>query len=77
MECKHKSVYKLFWSLDHLNMGIWLITGLFADAGVDLSCIVKVVPAVSSDDNQEEQTHEVLQVSLDPADKNICFLHNL
>ncbi|XP_027877629.1 armadillo repeat-containing protein 6 [Xiphophorus couchianus] len=33
----------------------------FESQGVDLSCIVKVVPAASSDDNQEEQTHEVLQ----------------
>lgn len=34
-------------------------------AGVDLTCIVKAVPAVSSDDKQEEQTHEVLKVSFD------------
>lgn len=34
-------------------------------AGVDLSCIVKAVPTLSSADSQEEQTHEVLQVSLD------------
>ncbi|XP_042284683.1 armadillo repeat-containing protein 6 [Thunnus maccoyii] len=34
----------------------------FESQGVDLSCIVKAVPAVSSDDKQEEQTHEVLQV---------------
>ncbi|XP_054888461.1 armadillo repeat-containing protein 6 isoform X2 [Poeciliopsis prolifica] len=33
----------------------------FESQGVDLTCIVKVVPAASSDDNQEEQTHEVLQ----------------
>ncbi|XP_014867981.1 PREDICTED: armadillo repeat-containing protein 6 [Poecilia mexicana] len=33
----------------------------FESQGVDLSCIVKVVPAASSNDNQEEQTHEVLQ----------------
>ncbi|XP_008432057.1 armadillo repeat-containing protein 6 [Poecilia reticulata] len=33
----------------------------FESQGVDLSCIVKVVPAASSDDNQDEQTHEVLQ----------------
>lgn len=33
--------------------------------GVDLSCIVKAVPAVSSDDKQEEQTHEVLKVSFE------------
>lgn len=35
---------------------------LCVDAGVDLSCIVKAIPAVSSDDKEEEQTHEVLQV---------------
>lgn len=35
------------------------------NAGVDLSCIVKAVPTLSSADSQEEQTHEVLQVSLD------------
>ncbi|XP_034558962.1 armadillo repeat-containing protein 6 isoform X2 [Notolabrus celidotus] len=34
----------------------------FESQGVDLSCIVKAVPAVSSEDKQEEQTHEVLQV---------------
>lgn len=34
-------------------------------AGVDLSCIVKAVPTLSLADSQEEQTHEVLQVSLD------------
>ncbi|CAK6952455.1 armadillo repeat-containing protein 6 [Scomber scombrus] len=33
----------------------------FESQGVDLSCIVKAVPAVSTDDKQEEQTHEVLQ----------------
>uniref|UniRef100_UPI0037E6FD06 armadillo repeat-containing protein 6 n=1 Tax=Semicossyphus pulcher TaxID=241346 RepID=UPI0037E6FD06 len=33
----------------------------FESQGVDLSCIVKAVPAVSSEDKQEEQTHEVLQ----------------
>ncbi|KAM9349443.1 armadillo repeat-containing protein 6 [Symphorus nematophorus] len=34
----------------------------FESQGVELSCIVKAVPAVlSSDDKQEEQTHEVLQ----------------
>ncbi|XP_041849581.1 armadillo repeat-containing protein 6 isoform X1 [Melanotaenia boesemani] len=34
----------------------------FESQGVDLSCIVKAIPAVSSDNNQEEQTtHEVLQ----------------
>ncbi|KAM9790229.1 armadillo repeat-containing protein 6 [Syngnathus typhle] len=32
----------------------------FQSQGVDLSCIVKAVPAVSSDDKQE-QTHEILQ----------------
>ncbi|XP_042353457.1 armadillo repeat-containing protein 6, partial [Plectropomus leopardus] len=34
----------------------------FESQGVDLSCIVKAVPAVPSDDKQEEQTHEILQV---------------
>ncbi|MED6254903.1 Armadillo repeat-containing protein 6 [Ataeniobius toweri] len=33
----------------------------FESQGVDLSCIVQVVPMGSSDDSQEEQTHEVLQ----------------
>uniref|UniRef100_A0A3P8SWL6 Armadillo repeat containing 6 n=1 Tax=Amphiprion percula TaxID=161767 RepID=A0A3P8SWL6_AMPPE len=33
----------------------------FESQGVDLNCIVKAVPAVSSEDKQEEQTHEVLQ----------------
>ncbi|XP_041658463.1 armadillo repeat-containing protein 6 [Cheilinus undulatus] len=33
----------------------------FESQGVDLSCIVKAVPAVSSEDKQEEITHEVLQ----------------
>lgn len=33
----------------------------FESQGVDLSCIVKAVPAVSSEDKQEELTHEVLQ----------------
>ncbi|TKS79952.1 Armadillo repeat-containing protein 6 [Collichthys lucidus] len=33
----------------------------FESQGVELSCIVKAVPAVSSEDKQEEQTHEVLQ----------------
>lgn len=32
---------------------------------MDLSCIVKVVPTASSNEKQEEQTHKVLQVSLD------------
>lgn len=32
---------------------------------MDLSCIVKAVPTGSSNEKQEEQTHEVLQVSLD------------
>ncbi|TMS09617.1 Armadillo repeat-containing protein 6 [Larimichthys crocea] len=32
----------------------------FESQGVELSCIVKAVPAVSSEDKQEEQTHEVL-----------------
>lgn len=36
---------------------------LCVDAGVDLSCIVKSVPAAPSDEKPEEQTHEVLQVS--------------
>ncbi|XP_074544562.1 armadillo repeat-containing protein 6 [Halichoeres trimaculatus] len=34
----------------------------FESQGVDLTCIVKAVPAVSSEKKQEEQTHEVLQV---------------
>lgn len=33
----------------------------FESQGVDLSCIVKAVPIISSTDNQEEQAHEVLQ----------------
>ncbi|GAA6234833.1 armadillo repeat-containing protein 6 [Lates japonicus] len=33
----------------------------FESQGVDLSCIVKSVPAASSDEKQEEQTHKVLQ----------------
>ncbi|KAM3865671.1 armadillo repeat-containing protein 6 [Diretmus argenteus] len=33
----------------------------FESQGVDLSCIVKAVPTISSDDKQKEQTHEVLQ----------------
>ncbi|KAG8014104.1 Armadillo repeat-containing protein 6 [Nibea albiflora] len=33
----------------------------FESQGVELNCIVKAVPAVSSEDKQEEQTHEVLQ----------------
>ncbi|XP_072220312.1 armadillo repeat-containing protein 6 [Leuresthes tenuis] len=33
----------------------------FESQGVDLGCIVKAVPAVLSNDNQEEQMHEVLQ----------------
>ncbi|XP_034038972.1 LOW QUALITY PROTEIN: armadillo repeat-containing protein 6 [Thalassophryne amazonica] len=33
----------------------------FESQGVDLSCIIKVVPTVSSDDKSEEHTHEVLQ----------------
>ncbi|XP_051253512.1 armadillo repeat-containing protein 6 [Dicentrarchus labrax] len=33
----------------------------FESQGVDLSCIVKAMPAGSSDDKQEEQTHKVLQ----------------
>ncbi|XP_029970043.1 armadillo repeat-containing protein 6 [Salarias fasciatus] len=32
----------------------------FESQGVDLSCIVKAVPAVASADTQEEQTHQVL-----------------
>lgn len=31
---------------------------------MELSCIVKAIPTVSSNEKQEEQTHEVLQVSL-------------
>lgn len=38
---------------------------LCVDPGVDLSCIVKAVPTGSSTEKQEEQTHEVLQVSLE------------
>ncbi|XP_076001251.1 armadillo repeat-containing protein 6 [Genypterus blacodes] len=33
----------------------------FESQGVDLSCIVKAVPAAFTDDKQQEQTHEVLQ----------------
>lgn len=33
----------------------------FESQGVNLSCIVKVVPTASSDKNQEKQTHEVLR----------------
>ncbi|XP_071383447.1 armadillo repeat-containing protein 6 [Centroberyx affinis] len=33
----------------------------FESQGVDLSCIVKAVPTISSDEKQDEQTHEVLQ----------------
>ncbi|XP_016897676.1 armadillo repeat-containing protein 6 [Cynoglossus semilaevis] len=33
----------------------------FESQGVDLTCIVKAIPAASSDDKEEEQTHEVLQ----------------
>ncbi|XP_061654225.1 armadillo repeat-containing protein 6 [Phyllopteryx taeniolatus] len=33
----------------------------FQSQGVDLSCIVRAVPAVPSDDKQQEQTHEILQ----------------
>ncbi|XP_054482647.1 armadillo repeat-containing protein 6 [Anoplopoma fimbria] len=33
----------------------------FESQGVNLSCIVKAVPGVSSDNQQEEPTHEVLQ----------------
>lgn len=32
---------------------------------MELSCIVKAIPTVSSNEKQEEQTHEVLRVSLD------------
>lgn len=42
-----------------------LTLNLCVDTGVDLSCIVQAAPAVSFDGKQEEQTHEVLQVSLD------------
>lgn len=34
------------------------------DSGVDLSYIVKAAPAASLNEEQEEQTHEILQVSL-------------
>ncbi|XP_054610693.1 armadillo repeat-containing protein 6 [Dunckerocampus dactyliophorus] len=33
----------------------------FQSQGVDLSCIVKAVPAVPSDDQQQEKTHEILK----------------
>ncbi|XP_077369859.1 armadillo repeat-containing protein 6 [Festucalex cinctus] len=33
----------------------------FQSQGVDLSCIVKAVPAATSDDKHQEQTHEILQ----------------
>ncbi|XP_077580614.1 armadillo repeat-containing protein 6 isoform X2 [Stigmatopora nigra] len=33
----------------------------FQSQGVDLSCIVKAVPAEPSDDKQQEQTHKILQ----------------
>ncbi|XP_061696187.1 armadillo repeat-containing protein 6 [Syngnathoides biaculeatus] len=33
----------------------------FQSQGVDLSCIVKAVPAVASDDKKQEQTHAILQ----------------
>lgn len=36
------------------------------DSGVDLSCIVKAAPAAPSNEEQEEQTHEILQVSRAP-----------
>lgn len=36
------------------------------DTGVDLSFIVKAVPAVASDEKPEEQTHEIIQVSVVP-----------
>lgn len=52
-----------YFLLGHLLCARVLTLILFVDVGVDLSCIVKAVPAVSSDDKQEEQTHEVLQVS--------------
>lgn len=37
---------------------------MIVTAGVDLSFIVKAVPAVPCDESQEEQTHEVLQASI-------------
>lgn len=43
----------------------FLTSILCVDPGVDLSCIVKAVPTASFNEKQEEQTHEVLQVSLD------------
>ncbi|XP_028987383.1 armadillo repeat-containing protein 6 isoform X2 [Betta splendens] len=45
----------------------------FESQGVDLSCIVKAVPAVSSDDKKEEQAHEVLQ-ALDSLQIGKCVL---
>lgn len=36
------------------------------DSGVDLSYIVKAPPAAPSNEEQEEQMHEILQVSFVP-----------
>lgn len=36
------------------------------DSGVDLSYIVKAAPAAPSNEEQEEQMHEILQVSFSP-----------
>lgn len=36
------------------------------DSGVDLSYIVKAAPAAPSNEEQEEQMHEILQVSFAP-----------
>ena len=45
------------------------------DTGVDLSFIVKAVPAVASEEKPEEQTHEIIQVSVVPQ-AEVCFLQN-
>lgn len=36
------------------------------DSGVDLSYIVKAAPAAQSNEEQEEQMHEILQVGFAP-----------
>lgn len=41
------------------------------DSGVDLSYIVKAPPAAPSNEEQEEQMHEILQVSFVPFRKDI------
>ncbi len=47
--------YRCMWWYD--NEVVWFVL-----TGVDLSNIVKAVPKVSSEENTEDQTHEVLQV---------------